>query len=990
MPTLTAYPSADLAGDWERDQPSPVDAASYTEPNLLGFDTAGYASTDSDSDAVIPEALSLPEIGVAGGGAISFIGSDTYDGSTTYSTTHSIGKISATAVGDLIEIVVQAQDEPSNNLNASCPGFTQRQNRTGSTDFRPSYTKLYRIADGTEASSFTVTISGSYRVMMGIRVWRGVDQANPYDFANGSMSQSDGTGSNPDPGSVTTVTDNAVVTVDFFGDPIGSWNPTSPSGYSRGQTSSGTTRNLSLAYRTNAIASIENPGAWTQVTSNWTLSVDAIRPAASVDLTAIVITSVTDTTETTGTPAAPVLSGATFTLATSMETPRTSTWRPQIYVWVANVTSYTVGATIEIDVSDHDSLHSWAATLLIYENLENGTEIEVVGTEGTGFSQAAQFGTATPLTLGSKVLAVMASSASGWHYGTSPELSGTAPLPSEPTGYTEKAVAVADATLLAVWESPPLSTSQAESPGDASWTGVQDWTTGLLVIRPDDPSSSSANLYDAVNSGSQTSWIDIAPAAGNMDEVLELDLGELPAAAVITSAQVHVVHASAVENPIRLELVGINADDTVVYSGEHVSGYRPASFTDPTTVETASWRELADGSDLFDYSRLGVRLHSNQRVPGLTTHRVYSVWATIQYLEGGPVVSNVVGPTTAGDAIAFDYDSESGLAMVAYRVLIQNGSGQDPTAATTPANPIQGLTDGDTIYDSGRIPGNLRSVLLDDAPMARGDCTVSIKAWARTTEGKMVESAWSSDDFSISGAAPTSPTASGGAPTFDETTGRVQVEFTPGASGQTRAWLLRSADSGATWAITPESPYAISGTGAITLDDNWAPHQLSTVRYKVATDEGANYETSVPADIDGTDIATTHLRQPDGWYLIVPADPTLNVPIEVSAVTVTNQRRSVVANQVGDNVVTTTPVIGRIIELSIRTRDAAKRLAVEAVIASSQEIRLVNVLGQEWITRLVGDDSPDLQRWQALSTESTGIRDAHVIPITLVEVRENP
>lgn len=988
MPTLTSYPKADLTGTWERDEPSPVEAGSYTEPTVLGVATAGYLSADSDADAATTAALLLPEIGASGGGAITFVAATTYDGNSTYSTTHNISYPGASILADdHAELIISVQDSTPPTTSATAPGWTERVGHDGSSSFRPSVTKLYRKATGGESGSITVTLPTSSRCMIAMRIWRGVDPASPYDFVSGSMSTGDGTGNNPDPGAVTTATNGARVVVDLACNrPGGSFTATAPAGYTRQHMTSGADRQLVMAHKEVTTAGSENPGAWTTTVDNWTYLVDALKPAAAVDLTAVVITAVVDGTTTAelGGGAVPVLSGATFALDTSFQIPRTSTWRPQVHVWTANVTSYSTGATIDITVADHDSLHSWAAVLLIVQDLENGDEIEVVGGEDSGYSSAATFGAVTPGTLGSKVWAITASTPSGWHWASAPNLSGTAPTPTPPSGYEQRVLAESDAVTLAVFESSPLSSNQAQTPSQSSWSGVLDWTSGVISLQPDVPSSSTTNLYDVVNGTSVSSWIEIAAAAGNMDEVLELNLDELPSAAVVTSIKLNVTHESAVRNPIRVELVGINSDDSIVLGGEQATGYYPTSTTETSTIETSAWRELADGSDLFDYTRLGVRVFSTQRAPSLTSHKIYSVSATIEYLEGGPVVSTVVGPATAGDPITWVYSSDSGLAMTHYRVVVQNGSGQDPASPLTPANPLEGLSNGDVIFDSGQTPGNIRSLLLEAAPLARGDCTVSVRAWARAQSGGLVVSDWESSDFSITGAAPSSPT-SGGAPTFDTATGSVTVSFTP-PSGMSRAWLLRSGDSGVSWTIAPESPFTVSGTGAHQIKDNWAPIQSATVRYKVAVDAGANYETSIPVDVDGADVSTAHTRQPDGWYLIVPDMPTLNMPIEVADVAIDNHRNTVVVEQAGNNLAVSSAFLGSEISLGIRTRDNAARVALQAVLDSDKKIRLVDVLGREWVCRLAGGHTPGLQRWQALPTESSGLRDAHLHGITLVEV----
>ncbi len=987
---LTVVPKADLAGDWEGSNPLAINAGDYTEPTLLGKATAGYQSGDSTAASDISEALTLPDIGAFGGGSIDFIAASTYDGNTTYSTTHTISYPGASILAnDLIEIVVAAQESSPPSTAATASGFTLRKHVTGSDTFRPSITKLYKVASGGESGSVTVTLPSAIRCMMALRIWRGANPLGPYDISSGSVTSTDGTSGTMNPPAVTTATNGARVVTDFaFNTEGASVSPTAPSGYTRSHLTSGADRQLAVGHKEVATAGSEDPGAWGSTTGavNYTLMTDALSPAAAVDLTALLITAVVDETTTAELAGgdAPVLSGATWDLVTSFEIPRTSTYRPMVHVWESNITSYVAGSTIDITVADHDGLHSWAAMLLIYQGLETSAPVQTIGSEGTGYSQQATFGTLTPATQGAKLLTVLAKTPSGWHYDTAPGFPIDTPQPSDPAGLTLQALIESDALILAAHMSPPLASGEAVSPGSSSWSNVEDWTTGLMTLRPDVAATSGSDIWSVLNGADESTYIEIAGVAGAMDEVVELDLSALPAGAIPVAARLEILHSSGVKNRLRAELVGINSDDSRVLGGEQQAGYAPASLTETDTISTAAWTELADGSALADYTRLGVRLFSTEAATGLTSHRVYSVAAVVEYVEGGPVVSGVVGPASDGDPVTWSFSSEGGLAQTGFEVMVIAGSGQDPLAATTPAEPLT-VTTGEIWASSGKITGQLtRSYLFDTLPFARGAATVGVRAYSRLPDGTEVASDWATANFNL-GSAISDPGQSGNTAALNAATGCVDVTVDT-AAGATRAWLLRSTDGGA-YEITKGSPYTVTGGAPdVVLVDQWAPLNASLL-YKVAFDEGQNSETSIPAAIGGA-VSTV----PDSWYFISTDDQALNVriddvdtAIEAGTFRAVEQRRTVTATQPGNNVAVSSPSLGYRFSMSVRTITPAARAALEAILAAGR-FRMVDILGREWIVRQEGDRSPEMMIVVPGAGDATVLRDAHIHALSLIEV----
>jgi len=671
--------------------------------------------------------------------------------------------------------------------------------------------------------------------------------------------------------------------------------------------------------------------------------------------------------------------GQDFTLVDSFNIPRAGNdYEPQLHLWeLIEPSPYLIGQPVDVTVADHGTLHSWAVILLVLEQSDLTTPIEDVGTVTQGDATVAPFGSVTPTTLGAKVLAFMAKAKDGTFY------SGSAPLPSVPGGLAALAEAIGDAITFDAWLSPPVTTD-AQMPQSVHWAGAEDFATGLVTIKPAVAASAGTDLYAVLNSDDETTYVEIAAVAGSMYEVLELDLSALPPTAVITSAAVEFAHRSAVKNFLRVALVGIEPDDSIVAGAEQQIGYAPEPLGETQTVTTGLWSELADGSALSDYARLGVAVFSSSRHPQLTSHKLFWVRATVNYEEGGPVVSSVAGPTNAGDPITWAYDSASGLSQTHYQVRVIAGSAQDPDTATDAANPLNAST-GEIVYDSGRVSGpRARSLSITDAPLGRGTNTVAVRAWARLSTGVLVVSDWGTADFDITGT-PVAPGTQSTQPVFNAVTGGVDVEVDVPA-GVTRAWLLRSDDSGTTFTVTEESPYAVTASSTETLSDCRAPMMSTTLRYQVTFDDGAMSETGVPVAVGSGNMSTTITA----WYLLCLSDPTLNTPIEVAAVSILEPQRSVVTEQPGASLVAVSGALATRFGLRIRVRDRAERLAVTAVLTAGVTLRLVDIFGRSWLVSLVDPGVEDvILRWKRLSTETTGLRDAHELPVSLVEVSES-
>lgn len=680
-----------------------------------------------------------------------------------------------------------------------------------------------------------------------------------------------------------------------------------------------------------------------------------------------------------------------FTFEGSHNIPPTggSNYGPQIHLWSKLVSDYMAGDPIDIVVADHDTLHSWAAVLLIVQGALTSNPIsDTFGSENAGSGSSGTFGSITPAAAGSVILAMFGK-------GKSSLYSGTAPSPSSPARFPLAAQALGDGTTLSVFASGPVA-AVAEQPSGVSWGGgTEFYATGLIALTPA-VAAGGSTLAAATGSEDETTYIELGHAAGSLFEVLELDADAIPADAVITSVFLEVHHESSVSNSIRAVLCGINGDDTIELCNEDGARLVPAALGSglgtPQTSTTAAWGETASGTPLYEFDRFGVALISAQRHPQLTSHKVYWARAVVDYIEGGPIVDSVSAPSSPGDSIGWSYSSAGGLPQAGYEIKVLAGSAQDPTVDTTPAvNDLDPAT-GEHYLSTGFVAGpSTRSVLFTDRMLGRGTCTYAVRVFARLPGGTLVPSDWLTADSNISG----TPTAGGTQstdPVFNEATGAVDLALSTGAS-QVRAWVARSDDSGATYRTASGSPFTLTAsTSDQAASDVWAPLGAS-VRYQVSFDNGAHTESSSPVQVGAdSDHSTIH----DRWYLIVPDQPALSVglpngkddPVVANVTGPLSPRRSVVSEQEGGAVVAVSGLLPVRMSLTVRTLSKSDREAVEALLGASLPIRVVDVFGREWLMRETSGVGQEIMIIEPVSTETTAIRDAHTTVLNLIEIAQ--
>lgn len=213
-------------------------------------------------------------------------------------------------------------------------------------------------------------------------------------------------------------------------------------------------------------------------------------------------------------------------------------------------------------------------------------------------------------------------------------------------------------------------------------------------------------------------------------------------------------------------------------------------------------------------------------------------------------------------------------------------------------------------------------------------------------------------------------------PRLNTATGGVEVDVVAPA-GATRVWLSRSTDGGLTWSLS--GPYDVTG-GLNQVVDFEAPLAEPTVRYQASFDTGPMSETSTPVAIGG-DISTAITS----WYLIAPGAPSLSAPVDVVEFDIERPRQVVIADGPEETVVLSGPELGRRIQITFRTKTSAEREALDALLTSGEELRLVSILGRSWWVKPGSGIRERMLKWMALPSETTTLRDAHTMTVTLVQ-----
>ena len=660
-----------------------------------------------------------------------------------------------------------------------------------------------------------------------------------------------------------------------------------------------------------------------------------------------------------------------FPFATA-ESPRTNGANsPQIDVYEHSLT-YESGRTLRFEVDSSGTVKTWAAFLLVGAGvfttipMQDDTEI----TPGEG--QSADLGSLVPTRAGARVLTVFGKALSSGNYPVA------AAGVSRPPGRTRAAGAVGDSISIDALLSGPVPDVATYDIGTVAWPIIEKYSAVSVTVRPAyDASAAPNNTYEVLAPGTD-SWMELAHTTSNFYHVVEFGLDSVPSDAVLVAGTINFTHQSDDEHEIQVILVGINSDDTIEPCEEQGRGFVALPLDSVVQAETVRWTETADGSPLNDFDRLGVAFVSTSTAPALTEHRVYTAELELEYVAGGPVVTNVVGPTDAGDPLAtWDYESAGGLPQVYYEIMVIRGAGQDPLLAVDD-DPWQGTT-GNKVYHSGLLTGpDVRSFSLEDYPLYNGENTVGVRSWTRIN-GALVSSDWATDDFNITGTPPSAPTFSSG-PALNPTTGAVEMTVNTPAS-VSRAFLARSFDSGTVWELVPNGgPFEISASSSETVADPTPLAGVPTL-YRVIVDNGETSESN------WVNWSGNYTPLPQQWYLTDPAVGGDSIALEVARVSITENRRAVIAQQEGRAIVGSSGQLGDQLEVTARVRSASERVALSALLNLERPIRISDTLGRAWYCRVASSTEVQMLRSGPVAgTDYADIRDMHEIEFVLAEV----
>lgn len=198
-----------------------------------------------------------------------------YTGSSVTSINVALPGISINA-NDIIEIAVATQESPTAVQPNTPSGYTLVSDGGSVTAFIPRITIFYKRAAGGESGSVTVSWpSGTPRPYASCVVYRGVNVTTAYDA---TATQVTSGGANPDPASITTATNNAMVVAHVAGNKTPATASTISSGYTSVSDQDATERAFVQCRILKVTAGAENPGAYTWAVDNSASVTTALRP----------------------------------------------------------------------------------------------------------------------------------------------------------------------------------------------------------------------------------------------------------------------------------------------------------------------------------------------------------------------------------------------------------------------------------------------------------------------------------------------------------------------------------------------------------------------------------------------------------------------------------------------------------------------------------------------------------------------------------------
>ena len=184
----------------------------------------------------------------------------TFAGAVSGSNTTSIDFTSLNLVQNDLVLVTTYSDDTTITTPS---GYTLIEGGTGTTATSVRYNASYKFMTSTPDTTLTLTnLSGQDHTV--VTVWRNVDTTTPMDVTD---TRAEATTGNPNPPSITTVTNNAmIIPVMFVDDIVGT--PTPPSGYTLAVFRSVTAGGVAQSYRAQTNAGTEDPGTYSFAGNN--------------------------------------------------------------------------------------------------------------------------------------------------------------------------------------------------------------------------------------------------------------------------------------------------------------------------------------------------------------------------------------------------------------------------------------------------------------------------------------------------------------------------------------------------------------------------------------------------------------------------------------------------------------------------------------------------------------------------------------------------
>lgn len=500
--------------------------------------------------------------------------------------------------------------------------------------------------------------------------------------------------------------------------------------------------------------------------------------------------------------------------------------------------------------------------------------------------------------------------------------------------------------------------------------------------------SAPTDLWDAVNAEDGTHWLDFEPVTNNVRTVFEFDMSALPVGAIPTGVQLEfcIERGGGSTSGLKVRSAAVDGNNNLIL-GPDERPIRGASGP-PRLERLVQRRTLAKGELWSNYGNICavVTNFGGSDLTGVQGHFCRLIWlrAIVEYAGAPPaaVSPSLSGTISVPTACGWRYEQEDGVPQTHYRVAISPGSDAvaDPDAYTG------------WVFDTGKTQGaTTRSVSLADDPLPNGNYRQYVKVWGRLSDGSIVQSAWVSSSFTVA-SAPTRPAN----PVITSVTpwgpnGGAVIAFTSAASASDPVQIDRSVDWGDSWqSITPVfdegPPRTLTDFGVpIDVATQWRIRQVNAAGTAVS-----DWVTSISVTLDQSDLVATDPLdgRENTWWILVPADPELNLQPIVETYDQEEMRTSAVTVGYGGNAVTLSPNLGRRNQMAVYTRNRAERTRVEALLNSGHPFRLIDVFGDSGWFKLIG--SVRKKPWRAAphSGETTGLRDFHVLSFEVLEVRE--